>query len=217
MTITTPVQQTPQAAPPPPRRKRRPIWVALAVLLIALGSLITWYIVGNLRDTHSVIAMRTDVPRGATITAQDLITVEITPDPALITIPSSQLASVVGRRAAVDLHLGGLISPASISDTVLPAPGAAVVGLVLDAGQIPETALKVGDRVRIISTPKDQDDPPTMAPSITLTATVVSSTRLPDATKTQVDVTVTAGDAPRLASLMATGRVALILDNNGKP
>ena len=198
---------------PPSRQKRRPIWLAAAVLLVALGSLGVWFVVSNLRDTVAVVALRNDVPRGATITAQDLTTVDINPEPALRTVPASQLAQVVGKRAAVDLAAGVLLPPAAIADTITPPAGQSVVGLALDPGQMPAIELKVGDKVRIISTPKDQDDPPTTTPVVTVTAEVVSSTPLTDTSKTRVDVLVSEQDAARVAAISATNRVALILDN----
>lgn len=198
---------------PPSRQKRRPIWLAAAVLLVALGSLGVWFVVSNLRDTVAVVALRNDVPRGATITAQDLTTVDINPEPALRTVPASQLAQVVGKRAAVDLPAGALLPPAAIADTITPPAGQSVVGLALDPGQMPAIELKVGDKVRIISTPKDQDDPPTTTPVVTVTAEVVSSTPLTDTSKTRVDVLVSEQDAARVAAISATNRVALILDN----
>lgn len=198
---------------PPSRQKRRPIWLAAAVLLVALGSLGVWFVVSNLRDTVSVVALRNDVPRGATITAQDLTTVDINPEPALRTVPASQLAQVVGKRAAVDLPAGVLLPPAAIADTITPPAGQSVVGLALDPGQMPAIELKVGDKVRIISTPKDQDDPPTTTPVVTVTAEVVSSSPLTDTSKTRVDVLVSEQDAARVAAISATNRVALILDN----
>jgi hypothetical protein len=198
---------------PPSRQKRRPIWLAAAVLLVALGSLGVWFVVSNLRDTVAVVALRNDVPRGATITAQDLTTVDINPEPALQTVPASQLTQVVGKRAAVDLSAGVLLPPAAIADTITPPAGQSVVGLALDPGQMPAIELRVGDKVRIISTPKDQDDPPTTTPVVTVTAEVVSSTPLADTSKTRVDVLVSEPDATKVAAISATNRVALILDN----
>ncbi|MCA0296521.1 MAG: SAF domain-containing protein [Actinobacteria bacterium] len=198
---------------PPSRHKRRPIWLAAAVLLVALGSLGVWFVVSNLRDTVAVVALRNDVPRGTAITAQDLTTVDINPEPALRTVPASQLAQVVGKQAAVDLPAGTLLSPAGIADTITPPAGQSVVGLALDPGQMPAIELKVGDKVRIISTPKDQDDPPTTAPVVTVSAEVVSSTPLADTSKTRVDVLVSEQDAAKVAAISATNRVALILDN----
>lgn len=215
MSAPTPTQ-TETLVPPPPRRKRRPIWVAAAIVLVGVGALLAWFVVGNLRDTDSVVALRTDVPRGSIITAEDLTTAEILPDPALLTVPADDIGDVVGRRAAVDLHAGGLVSPDSIADTLIPDAGKSVVGLALDAGQLPLTTLKAGDPVRIISTPRDQDDAPTADPAVTINAVVVASAASTDGTAVQVDVTVTTTDAPRLAGLIATNRVAVILDTTSK-
>lgn len=206
---------TPDLAKVAPRRRRRPIWIAVAVLMVAAGSLLAWWVVGNLRDTSSVVAVQTDIPRGSLITAEDLTTAQVIPDPALITVPASDLAQVVGRRAAVDLHAGGLLSPDSTADTVTPPAGFSVVGLALEPGQLPLTELRVGDKVRIVSTPKDQDDPPAQDPALILEATIVDTTTLVDSTATQVDVQIPSSRAATLAALTATNRVALILDNSG--
>jgi len=168
----------PEAAVPPPRRKRRPVWVAAAVILVALGALMVWLVVANLRDTERVVALRHDVPRGAVITAEDLVTAEIPPDPALVAVPAEELADVVGKRAAVDLSAGGLLAPSALAETVTPGPGKSVVGLALGPGQLPVTPLRVGDKVRIISTPRDQDEPPPAAPAVRIPAVVVTTTTL---------------------------------------
>lgn len=203
----------PDAVVPPPRRKRRPVWVAAAVVLIALGALVTWFVVANLRDTERVVALRNDVPRGAVITAEDLVTAEIPPDPVLVAVPADQLADVVGKRAAVDLSAGGLLAPSALTDTVTPGPGESVVGLALGPGQLPVTPLRVGDKVRVISTPRDQDEPPAAAPAVSISAVVVTTATTQVTTAVLVDVAVAEADSAKLAGLVATGRVALILDN----
>lgn len=206
----------PDSLTPPPRRKRRPVWVAAAVILVALGALLAWYVAANLRDTERVVALRNDVSRGAVITADDLVMIDILPDPVLATVPAAQLAEVVGQRTAVELSAGGLLVPAALVKTVTPARGESVVGLALGAGQLPVTPLQMGDKVRLISTPRDQDDPPVSAPVMSVPAVVVTAATSEVTTAVLVDVVVTESDATRLAGLVATGRVALILDNLGE-
>jgi len=189
--------------------------VAAAVILVALGALLAWYVAANLRYTERVVALRSDVPRGAVITADDLVLTEILPDPVLLAVPAAQLDEVVGQRAAVDLSAGGLLVPAALVETVIPARGESVVGLALGPGQLPVTPLRVGDRVRLISTPRDQDDPPASAPAMSIPAVVVTAATSEVTTAVLVDVVVVESDAARLAGLVATGRVALILDNLG--
>jgi hypothetical protein len=190
--------------------------VAAAVVLVALGALLAWFVVANLRDTERVVALRNDVPRGAVIAAEDLVTTEVLPDPAVLVVPAARLAEVVGKRAAVDLSAGGLLVPAALVETVTPAAGESVVGLALGPGQLPVTPLQVGDRVRLISTPRDQDDPPAGEPSMSIPAVVVTTATSEVTTAVLVDVAVAEADAARLAGLVATGRVALILDNLGR-
>ena len=210
----TPNPAEPQIPLPPARQKRNRIWLAAALVLVTLGALLTWFIVANVRDTAAVVVVRTDIARGATISAQDLTTAEINPDPNLRTVPASQLAQVVGKRAAVDLRAGTLLSAAAFADELIPPTGSSVVGLALSPGQMPAAPLQVGDKVRIISTPKDQDDPPTADPVVSITAQIVSTSQLTDTQKTQVDVLVSNSDAAAVAGIAATNRVALILDSS---
>lgn len=203
----------PEPVVPVPRRRRRPVWVAAAVVLVALGALVAWFVVASLRDTTQVIALRHDVPRGAVIGAEDLVIAEIPPDPVLVAVSATQLAEVAGRRAAVDLSAGGLLSPAALVDSVTPAPGESVVGLALGPGQLPVTPLLNGDRVRIVSTPRDQDDPPASVPAVSIPATVVTTSASDVTAAVLVDVVVSESDGALLAGLVATGRVALILDS----
>jgi hypothetical protein len=180
---------------------------------VTLGALLAWFIVASLRDTTQVVALRHDVPRGAVISADDLVIAEILPDPALEGVPASRMAELVGKRAAVDLSAGGLLSPVALVDSVTPGPGESVVGLALGPGQLPVTPLLNGDRVRIVSTPRDQDDPPASAPAVSIPATVVTTSASDVSTAVLVDVVVSESDGALLAGLVATGRVALILDS----
>ena len=219
-TATAPPAQPPASTPlaaanpalTPPRTQRRPLLIALCVLLVAIGSLGAGYLVTAVGNTTGVVAVRTDVARGAVIQRDDLVEARINPDPNLSTVPSAQLASLVGRRAAVDLHAGGLVSPQSVTDTVTPAAGQTLVGVALTRAQLPTQALKAGDRVRIVFTPHAQDPAPTKPPP-SVTATVVNPPAvIEDSPQVVVDVTIDQAAAPNLAALVATGRVALLLD-----
>jgi hypothetical protein len=216
MTTPTPTQAAEQILPPASRQKRSRIWIAAALVLIALGGLIAWFVVANLRDTTPVVAVRNDIPRGSIINAADLTTANINHDATLQTLPASQLAQIVGKRTNVDLKAGTLIPPAAITDTLLPPAGQSLIGLALAPGQLPATALHPGDKVRLVSTPKDQDDPTAASPAVTILGEVVTSTTLTDTTKTRVDVLVSVNDSATAAALAATNRVALIVDSSQK-
>lgn len=196
----------------PPRTQRRPLLIALAIVLVAVGALVAGYLVTVVGNTTGVVAVRTDVARGAIIQRDDLVEARINPDPNLSTVPSSQMASLVGRRAAVDLHAGGLVSPESVTDTVIPAAGQTLVGVALTRAQLPTQALKAGDRVRIVFTPRAQDPAPVKPPT-SVPATIVNPPAgIEDSPQVVVDVTIDQASAPNLAAVVATGRVALVLD-----
>jgi len=196
----------------PPRMQRRPLLWALAIVLIAVGSLVAGYLVTVVGNTTSVVAVRTDVARGAVIQRDDLVEARINPDPNLSTVPTSQMDSLVGRRAAVDLHAGGLVSPQSVTDTVIPASGQALVGVALTRAQLPTQALKAGDRVQIVFTPRAQDPAPAKAPAFVPATVVNPPAGIEDSPQVVVDVTIDQAAAPNLAAFVATGRVALVLD-----
>jgi len=206
-----PVPELPTISPAPPLR-RRPKLIAVGVALIALGGAVSAYIFTAGSNAVSVVAISDNVQRGQQITDADLTTANITPDPALHTVPSSQRASLVGKRAAVDLSAGSILTPADTTTALIPGPTLALVGVAVTAAQLPAQPLVAGDTVRVVDTPRKQDDPPSTAPD-SIAATVVATRNAPELGQTVVDVTVPNAQAPILAARIATGRVAIVLDS----
>lgn len=222
MTTTTaaPTQQV-EAALPSVKRRRNPMLIAASILLVVLGALVGVWLWSTSSSTTPVLATSSAIVRGHTITDADLKTVYITTDPGLSPVPASSRASLVGQKALSDIPAGTLVTRDAVGRQVVPASGDAVVGLDLSSSQMPASQLLPGDRVRVVTTPGEggdvPDDPTTIA------ASVVSVSRSTDAledgqavspvTSTVVDVRVKAADAPRLAALAASGRIALVLDS----
>jgi len=121
------------------------------------------------------------------------------------------LDSLIGQRAAVDLSAGSLLTPSSTTTEVIPAQGQSLVGVTLTPAQLPGQPLLAGDEVRVIATPREQEDVPATAPTV-YSAVVVAVRNLDDLGQVVVDVTVPAANAGALAAQVATGRVALVLD-----
>ena len=86
----------------------------------------------------------------------------------------SQLNSLIGKRAAVDLSAGSLLTDTAVTDRVLPGAGRSLVGIALTAAQLPAEPLQAGDRVRIVDTPSAQGEPPSTTPA-SIAAEVVST------------------------------------------
>lgn len=209
---TTPsVPKPADATPAPPKLKRRPLLVALAVAFIAIGALLAGYLVTATGDARPVLAVRRDIPRGTVIQRADLIEARINPDPALKTMPATEIDQVVGKRARIDLGTGGLVSADTLTTANIPADGQTIVGVALSPTQMPGQPLNPGARVRIITTPRQQDDPPTKVPD-GVRAQVISQRATNDTGQVVIDVTVPTNEAANLAAIVATGRVALILD-----
>lgn len=198
---------------PPPKLRRRPAVVAGAVAAICLGALLAVWAWSSTTHTQEVLAARTTIPRGAVIGASDLERVRISGDPALSPLPASAFDSVVGKRAALDIAAGGLLTAAETTSTALPPKGMSVVGVALTPAQVPGLRLESGDKVRIVLTPAQGADAPSGAPPFSQAQVVDVHA---DATSGDyvVDVLVPYADASVLAARAATGDVALVLDSN---
>lgn len=126
-----------QGVPEPPKLRRRPMLIALSVLLTALGALLGAWVLTGLSGTESYIAVREDVERGQQIEASDLVQTQLRTDSAVQPVPWDLRRSVIDGYAAVDLSAGGLVTPDSVTSQYEPAEGQSVVSLALEPGQVP--------------------------------------------------------------------------------
>ena len=197
------------AVPETTKLQRRPLMVVVAVALVCAGAVLGLWLWMSASTATEVVAVRTSVQRGHLIALEDLTTVRVTLDPQLRTVAAAELESLVGSRAATDLAPGTLVSPAQVSDAVVPGLGQSVVGIPVAPGLMPAEPLVAGDTVRLVHTPGLAGQV-TAAP-VTVTATVLSVT--PGDTHTVVDVLVTSDQAADLAARAATGDLAVVLDS----
>lgn len=197
---------------PPPKLRRRPALVAGAVIAICLGALIGGWAWTTTTNTQEVLAARANIERGAVIEADDLVRVRLNSDPALKPVAASSLETVVGQRAAVDIAAGSLLTPSTYAEAVLPSSDMSVVGVALTPAQAPGMDLRAGDRVRVVVTPAEGSDAPAGAPPFSEAEVV--GVRLSDTTgELIVDLLVPHAEAAQLASRVATGNVAIVLDS----
>jgi hypothetical protein len=201
---------------PPPKLRRRPALLAGGVAAVCLGALIAVWAWTSTTHTEQVLAARATIHRGQIITADDIERVRISSDHTLTPLPASAHDSVIGKRAALDIAAGSLLTSQAANGEALPPRGKSVVGISLTAAQAPAVPLQGGDQVRIVLTPGQDGSAPTGAPQFT-TAQVVD-TQVDDSTgNTVVDVLVPYADAGVLASRAATGNIALVLDAQPVP
>jgi hypothetical protein len=195
---------------PTPRGRRRPALLALGVALMAVGALAAVWLLNAAAQRAPVLYVVRDVPYGSVITEGDLGRVDVSVDPAVRTVPASELDSVIGSIAATELAAGSLLTRGQIGHVAPPMSGEVLVPLALPAARMPAGGLQPGDRVLVVDTPAEGADPVNQAPS-TIPATVVRTGETDLNGVTVVDVTVATGDGPALAARTPTGRIALVV------
>jgi hypothetical protein len=202
--------------PEPPRlpSRRNPKWIALGVVAICLGGLLSYVIYARVATESAVVGMAATVYRGEVIEAGDLTSITLSGNPSVPTIPADQAASLVGQRAAYDLVDGSLVAPSAVTSAALPAAQRAVVGLRLTGGRAPADFLVPGAPIRLVALPPADAQPGVADPYAgkTFVARAVSSQPGPDAGSLFVDVAVPAAQAPTIALLAAQDRLSVIRD-----
>ncbi|MFF4282885.1 SAF domain-containing protein [Streptomyces kronopolitis] len=198
------------------RRRRQPAMAALASAVIAAGGLVGFLAYSQTGHRTAVLAVSRSVSAGDVIGEADLSEVSVSLDPALKAYPAADRSKVVGKRAAVSLLPGAMLSRGQVSTRTLVGADEALVGIGLKAGQLPATRLSAGDRVQVVSTPPDgateQSSKGDQARPHTIAARVVRVGPREQATgDVVVDVAVQAVDGPALASRAAGGNVALVV------
>ena len=177
---------------------------AAAGLLVALlGVLVNLAVYRGLNDKTPVLQLARDVPAGAQITVDDFRVVKVGADGPFRAVASTNLASIVGSYAKVRLVAGTLLAQESLQRTPLVAPGAAVVAVVVSAGEVP-IGLRERSRVEIVLTAPDR----TTTTLEGLTVGLPGSPTGASVNQISISVEVSAADAARMAG---AERVRLVL------
>lgn len=196
----------------PPKRRRNPLAIIGGIALIILAALAAALAYRSLGTGHDVVAARQTIHRGEVITREDLITVRIGIDPALRPLPADQVPQIVGRRAAVDVAGGGVLTQDVVTAAVIPASGSSLIGVQLTAAQLPSENLLAGDTVRLVTVPHPNQAPAAGGEVESIDGTVVQSRPSPRGDAQIVDVEIARAQAPTWAARAATGQVALVLE-----
>jgi hypothetical protein len=187
--------------------------VALCILLAVVCGLGAATAVNSASDRHRVLAIARDVPAGQILTAADLVVAEVSADAAISPMPVADSQSVIGKRSAVDLRKGGLLTASELTSGSQLGDDRQQVGVQIKRGQAPDGTLAPGDKVLAVTTPAadDQDRAQSSdAPPTTIDGQVVSVSR-PDASGTVVvNLAVATTDGPLLATRASLGRIALV-------
>jgi len=182
--------------------------VIAGIVLVIAGALTSIGVYSNLSQTQEVVAIIAPVARGEQIERTDLTTVQVGFDPLLTPVPGDQINQIVGLYAVADLVPGTFLSPDAVGARVSPTQGLAEIGVALAAGEYPDDTLLPGDAVLLVALPDRQDVLTTVT---SYPATLVRITQPNASNLITVSVMVSAADAPLLAALSASERLALVL------
>ncbi|MEV4494623.1 flagellar biosynthesis protein FlgA [Micromonospora arborensis] len=192
------------------QRRVRPGLLGLAVLLIALGGLGAAFAVTSVRATGSYLAVARQVEVGREISASDLVTVQVAGGQGLRPVPASRLDEVVGKRAAVALVPGTLLTLGQITDNPLLGPGQQQIALGLKTAQVPARQLHPGDKVLLVSTP-DRSTTAAVDTAGTRFSAIVIDMVSPANDDKVLYLALITRDVPAVVALAAQGRIAVVL------
>ncbi|MFD5633633.1 SAF domain-containing protein [Streptomyces sp. NPDC127077] len=168
--------------------------------------------VGNRTDVVTVVR---DVQVGQVLTDADLGKASIALDPAVKAVRADDLKAVVGKRAAVELKPGSLLTPSQVTKDSLVRAGEQLVPIGLEPKQIPATALIPGQQVQLVHVPAqgttDTGKTPDAPPRTIDGRVVKASGASPGTGIVVVDVATSSSDGPVVVAWEATDTVRLIL------
>ena len=206
--------------PEPPKARRRWGLFAAMAALVCLGALGNVWFHQASTNAKQVVAARSTIERGTVISRDQLMTVQVGSDPALRPVDASQIENMVGKRAAVDVAAGSLLTADVATSKNVPAQGQSLVGVAVTPAMMPGTQLVAGDRIRIVATPAQQALGETATSPVAVAAVVVSTQTGADTTgqgaQTIITVDVPTADAAQLAAIAAAGKVAVVLDSRDR-
>ena len=196
------------AAPEPPKLRRRPLLIAVSVLLTAIGALLGAWLLTGLSGTESYIAVRDDIERGDKITEADLVRTQLSKDDAIKPILWEEQRFAVGQYAAVDMAAGSIVTENSIKQTNVPPSGYTTVGLSLVPGQTVSGELPTGSPVNVVIVPPTSD---VATQGESYAGTIAREEMSDDGTTKLVDVVVREDASAAIAAAGARQEVSVVL------
>jgi hypothetical protein len=124
----------------------------LALLLIVLGAIGFGALASGSTPAGTVLAASHDIAAGQVLSSGDLVSVHVSAESGAQLVAASQESTIVGKRAAVALPAGALLSPQSVRSGPALASGQAIVSVVLAPGAAPIPDLRAGDAVAVVAT-----------------------------------------------------------------
>lgn len=206
-------RETQEGIAAPPKLRRRPMLIAVSIILTAVGALLAAYLLQALSDTDEVVAVREGVSRGEKIEENDLVQASVGSDMNVQTLSWGRASEVIGSYAKYDLPVGSLVTPDSFAQQIDIPANQAVVGMALEPGRMPSSELRTGDQVFVVYSPNVDSGRDSTE---TYLGYVVAISPSPDGRGSIVDVAVRKDEGPKVAAASLTGNVSLMLNSRDK-
>ncbi len=151
-------------------RGRRPLVAVVSALLVftSIAVFASVYSSAN-HQTPALIVVQT-IQEGQRISGTDLGQASVAISAGVSPIPVSSAPLLAGKRAAVTIPAGSLLTLADVAGSVPIAAGEAVVGMALKDGEYPSAGVESGDQVMIVQS-ASPGAPATASASATATDT----------------------------------------------
>jgi hypothetical protein len=188
--------------------------IALSLALIAAGGTGVAVLMLQVGHRTQVVTVVRDVQVGQVLTEQDLGRASISLDPAVKTVKADDLGSVVGKRAAVELKPGSLLTASQVTKDSLVKAGEQLVPIGLKPEQVPATELVPGQKVQLVHVPAQGETAKAFgtAPESIAGRVVKASKAAPGTGIVVVDIATSANDGPTVASWVSSSTLRLVLD-----
>jgi hypothetical protein len=135
-------------------RKSRVPEILVGTFLVAAFALAgAWFYSTSTASTPYAV-LRLDIERGSVLTGQHLTVVELSSDTQIRAIKASEVSSIIGELALVDLKKDSLLTAEQFAAAAPIADGYGLVGLQLSPSEMPSMSLQTGDRVRVLLLPE---------------------------------------------------------------
>ena len=141
-----------EVRPPFGGRNRRTL-IAIASLVVICMSVAAFAdLYASAGHKTAAVVVEQALVQGQPITGVQLGQADVSVSAGVSYIPVSEASQILGKRAASAVPVGSLLTTADLTATPALAPGSAIVGVALKAGQLPAEGLVAGDRVMIVQT-----------------------------------------------------------------
>ncbi|MHB1771907.1 MAG: flagella basal body P-ring formation protein FlgA [Acidimicrobiales bacterium] len=203
---------------PTSRRHRQPPLVVVGVLLVIGFALAFADASLHLGSKEQVLVVAQPLTAGQVLTSGDLRAVRVSTGSGLQVVPVAEEPSVVGRRVAVALVAGAVLTSSEVGAAPPVGSGSDVVAVGLKAGGYPPD-LAPGDRVQVV--PVTSASSGGGAGSVTSGSPVAATVLAVDAapagsgSPTVFSLQVSNADADEVAALAAAGQASLVQVGSG--